>query len=172
MKKNLLNSVTELEILLAEVYGENACIIIKKDGGIFTGNIPDEKLGKLREIPVKIAGKGFSVDFDGNGMQEFISTKSWVNAPGSMFKNSWDNGMLKAPKNSVNSSLIIMWTFLVELSDISDIKCGKKIMTGNNYTYFSVSIGKVTAYYNNHFTLRYITIDGDKTDGILTEYAV
>ena len=170
--KNLLNSITELELLLAGIKGENSCIVIGKNGAIYTGNIPVEKLGKLREIPLKIAGKKFNTEFDGNGTQEFISTKSWVNAPGRMFKNSWDNGTLKLPENSVNPSLVMMWTLLVEISDIEDIKCGEKIITGNNYTFFSVSIGEVTAFYSKYFTLQYITITGDITEGKPTEYWV
>jgi hypothetical protein len=170
--KKLVNSITELELILAGLNGENSCIVIGKNGAIYTGNIPVEKLGKLREIPVKIHGKTSS-NLDGNGTQEYISTNSWVSAPGRMFKNSWDNSMLKLPENSVNSSMIMMWVLLVELSDIEDIKCGKKIITGNNYSYFSVSIGDVTAYYNNNFMLRFITVEGDKDiDGKLTEYSV
>lgn len=170
--KNLLNSITELELLLAGIKGENSCIVIGKNGAIYTGNIPVEKLGKLQEIPLKIAGKNFHTSFDGNGSQEYISTSSWVGAPGRKFKNSWDNGMLKTPENSVNPSMIFMWTLLVEISNIEDIKCGEKIITGNGYTFFSVSIGEVTAFYSKYFTLQYITVKGDNTDGKPTEYWV
>jgi hypothetical protein len=170
--KNLLNSITELELLLAGIKGENSCIVITKNGAIFTGNIPAEKLGKLQEIPLKIAGKKFDTNLDGNGAQEFINTKWWVNTLPGAFKNSWDNGMLKLPQEPVNPSLIFMWTLLVEISDIEDIKCGEKIITGNNYTFFSVSIGEVTAFYNSYFTLQYITVKGDITEGKPTEYWV
>ena len=121
---------------------------------------------------MKIAGKKFHTSFDGNGSQEYISTNSWVNAPGRIFKNSWDNGMLKLPQEPVNPSLIFMWTLLVEISDIADIKCGENIITGNNYTFFSVSIGEVTAFYSKYFTLQYITVKGDITEGKPTEYWV
>ena len=154
MPKMLINSVTELQQILTRLKpGES--LVINGNGTIYSGNIPEKLQAKLTELPVKAPGKTPVNNLDANGLQEYIQTKSWVNSPGKAFKNAWDSDMLRVPKESVNSPLVIMWTLLVELADITQIKCNRTIVEFN-HTFYGVSIGKVTAFYNKNLTLRFI----------------
>lgn len=112
---------------------EGKSIVINSDGEIFTGEVSTKNLWKR---PETLAGKKDLQFIDGQGRQEFFRSKSWVQSPGTSFKNAWDSQVLKKPDEK-EAPILEAFLLAVNYSPDSNIKMGDSI-TGNNGTFFCV----------------------------------
>jgi hypothetical protein len=133
-------------------------LVINADGRILRGRVKNEKLTLLPEI---LAEKKPSV-FDGNGIQEYFETRSWVKSPGNMFKNSWGNVSMKEPKYRHDLTVDIFLSLLEFSGDSTKIVRGE-VNIENDFNYYTIKIEEMVGFYNQKSgILRYVELNGEK----------
>jgi len=120
-----------LSILTKTKHGES--IVIDSEGNVFRGRVNTEK---LQALPGKVSGFKNN-DFDAAGLQEFFTTKSYVNSPAPTFKNAWE-GSVKPPKN-IDSPILEEWMEKINHLSPEDIVTINKV-TKDMATFLEITI--------------------------------
>jgi len=107
---HILVSMWEITKMIVKLNpGES--LVINEHGELFKGKVKTEKLVKQKE---KIPGRK-NLEFDTEGLHEYLVSKSFVTSYGSSRKNAWENQVIKEPKYPDNPIVELAVEYLNEL---------------------------------------------------------